>query len=94
MNATKGTAPLPEPDGHVLAMDNIPLALPVASVGSRALALALDYILVGTLGFLWMFAAFRAGEPPCRAGASAGSWACSCSASSCSSSGTSRGSRR
>jgi uncharacterized RDD family membrane protein YckC len=58
MNATKGTAPLPEPDGHVLAMDNIPLALPVASVGSRALALALDYILVGTLGFLWMFAAF------------------------------------
>jgi uncharacterized RDD family membrane protein YckC len=56
MNALPETAPLPDPDGHVLTMDNIPLALPVASVGSRALALALDYLVVGVLGILWMVA--------------------------------------
>jgi uncharacterized RDD family membrane protein YckC len=61
MNASQETAP--EPDGHVLAMDNIPLALPVASVGSRALALALDYLVVGLLGIAWMFASiFLAGR--------------------------------
>jgi uncharacterized RDD family membrane protein YckC len=63
MDATAETASLPEPNGHVLAMDNIPLALPVASVGSRALALALDYVVVGVLGILWMFASiFVAGR--------------------------------
>lgn len=44
-------------DETVLAMDNIPLALPVASVGSRALAAALDYLLVAAIGVAWMFAA-------------------------------------
>jgi uncharacterized RDD family membrane protein YckC len=42
-------------DETVLAMDNIPLALPVAGVGSRALAASLDYLLVGTLGIAWLF---------------------------------------
>ena len=63
MDATAETASLPESDGHVLAMDNIPLALPVASVGSRALALALDYVVVGVLGIVWLFASlFLAGR--------------------------------
>jgi uncharacterized RDD family membrane protein YckC len=46
------------PDHTVLAMDNIPLALPVAGVGSRALAASLDYILVGAIGIAWMVGAF------------------------------------
>jgi uncharacterized RDD family membrane protein YckC len=63
MNTLPETAPLSESDGQVLAMDNIPLALPVASVGSRALALALDYLVVGVLGILWVFASiFLAGR--------------------------------
>src|SRR5262245_14447184 len=41
------------PDQSVLAMDNIPLALPVAGVGSRTLAAALDYVMVGVLGIAW-----------------------------------------
>jgi len=43
------------PDETVLAMDNIPLALPVAGVGSRALAAFLDYILVAVIAIAWMF---------------------------------------
>jgi uncharacterized RDD family membrane protein YckC len=72
MNVTAETASLPEPDGHVLAMDNIPLELPIASVGSRALALALDYAVVGVLGIIWLFASiFLAG----RLARWGGSWA-------------------
>src|SRR5262245_46164563 len=41
-------------DPSVLAMDNIPLELPVAGVGSRALAATLDYLLVAVLGALWI----------------------------------------
>lgn len=54
MSATPETSP--ETGGHVLAMDNIPLALPVASVGSRALALAIDYLVVAALGIVWIVA--------------------------------------
>jgi uncharacterized RDD family membrane protein YckC len=60
MNTLPETAPRPETDGHVLAMDNIPLALPVASVGSRALAMALDYTVVGLLGVVFVFGALAA----------------------------------
>lgn len=57
MDTPSGAAPLPRPDGHVLAMDNIPLALPVASVGSRALAMAIDYLVVAVIGVVWAVAA-------------------------------------
>lgn len=50
------------PDETVLAMDNIPLALPVASVGSRALAAALDYLLVAVIGVAWLFASLFLGQ--------------------------------
>jgi uncharacterized RDD family membrane protein YckC len=49
-------------DETVLAMDNIPLALPVAGVGSRALAAALDYVLVALLATLWIFGAVFVGS--------------------------------
>lgn len=49
------------PDQTVLAMDNIPLALPVAGVGSRALAASLDYILVGAIGVAWVAGAVSLG---------------------------------
>ena len=52
------SAPPPDPfhasDPSVLAMDNIPLELPVAGVGSRALAATLDYLLVAVLAALWL----------------------------------------
>lgn len=48
-------------DETVLAMDNIPLTLPVAGAGSRALAAALDYVLVVLLAILWLFGALFAG---------------------------------
>jgi uncharacterized RDD family membrane protein YckC len=48
-------------DETVLAMDNIPLALPVAGVGSRALAATLDYLLVGTLATIWVFGSLFVG---------------------------------
>jgi uncharacterized RDD family membrane protein YckC len=41
-------------DETVLAMDNIPLALPVAGVGSRGLAASLDYLLVFVLVIAWI----------------------------------------
>src|SRR5262245_49712160 len=51
------SAPPPDPfhasDPAVLATDNIPLELPVAGVGSRALAATLDYLLVGVLAMAW-----------------------------------------
>lgn len=58
------TAPAPDrnPDETVLAMDNIPLALPVASVGSRALAASLDYILVAVIAVAWVFGCIFLGK--------------------------------
>jgi uncharacterized RDD family membrane protein YckC len=47
-------------DETVLAMDNIPLALPVAGVGSRALAATLDYLLVAVLAFAWILGSVAA----------------------------------
>lgn len=49
-------------DETVLAMDNIPLALPVAGVGSRALAATLDYLLVGMLAVVWIFGSIYVGN--------------------------------
>jgi uncharacterized RDD family membrane protein YckC len=41
------------PETTVLGLDNVPLDLPVAGVGSRALAAFLDYLLVGIAVFVW-----------------------------------------
>jgi uncharacterized RDD family membrane protein YckC len=49
-------------DETVLAMDNIPLALPVAGIGSRALAATLDYLLVALLATGWIFGLVYAGS--------------------------------
>jgi len=38
----------------VLGLDNVPLDLPVAGAGSRALAAFLDYMLVGAIGGVWV----------------------------------------
>lgn len=46
--------------GTVLALDNVPLELPVAGAGIRSLAAAIDYLLVGTLIVLWTIAAVAA----------------------------------
>ena len=43
--------------GTVLALDNVPLELPVAGAGSRSLAAALDYVAVSILALLWTLAA-------------------------------------
>jgi uncharacterized RDD family membrane protein YckC len=40
-------------EATVLGLDNIPLELPVAGAGSRALSAALDYLIVGILVVLW-----------------------------------------
>jgi uncharacterized RDD family membrane protein YckC len=42
-----------QPETTVLGLDNVPLDLPVAGVGSRALAAFLDYLLVGIAVFVW-----------------------------------------
>jgi len=39
----------------VLGLDNIRLDLPVASVGSRSLAAAVDYLILAVLGISWLF---------------------------------------
>jgi uncharacterized RDD family membrane protein YckC len=39
----------------ILGLDNIRLDLPVASVGSRALAVMLDYLVLAALLFVWVF---------------------------------------
>ena len=36
-------------EATVLALDNVPLELPIAGAGTRALAAFLDYLLVGVL---------------------------------------------
>lgn len=38
----------------VLGLDNVPLDLPIAGAGSRALAVFLDYLLVGAIGLVWI----------------------------------------
>ncbi len=43
----------PEP-ATVLAIDNVPLELPVAGPGSRVLAAFLDYLLVGLASIVWV----------------------------------------
>ena len=43
----------PHPETTVLGLDNVPLDLPVAGVGSRALAAFLDYLVVGIAVFIW-----------------------------------------
>jgi len=40
-------------EATVLGLDNIPLELPIAGAGSRALSAALDYLIVGILVLLW-----------------------------------------
>lgn len=45
--------PPPQIDETVLALDNVPLALPVAGPGTRALAASLDYLIVSILAGLW-----------------------------------------
>jgi uncharacterized RDD family membrane protein YckC len=40
-------------EATVLGLDNIPLELPVAGAGSRALSAALDYLIIGILVILW-----------------------------------------
>jgi hypothetical protein len=40
-------------EATVLGLDNIPLELPVAGAGSRALSAALDYLIVGILVVRW-----------------------------------------
>ncbi len=37
----------------VLGLDNVPLDLPIAGAGSRALAAFLDYLVIGIAGFTW-----------------------------------------
>jgi uncharacterized RDD family membrane protein YckC len=44
-------------DATVLGLDNIPIELPIAGAGSRALAAFLDYLLVGVLIVAWGAAA-------------------------------------
>jgi uncharacterized RDD family membrane protein YckC len=43
----------PPSETTVLGLDNVPLELPVAGVGSRALAAFLDYLVVGIAVLLW-----------------------------------------
>jgi uncharacterized RDD family membrane protein YckC len=47
-----GVGPGPA-EATVLGLDNIPLELPIAGAGSRALSAFLDYLLVGVLIFAW-----------------------------------------
>src|SRR5258708_25137326 len=37
----------------VLGLDNVPLDLPIAGAGSRALAAFLDYLVIGIAGLTW-----------------------------------------
>ncbi len=43
--------------GTILGLDNVPLDLPIAGVGSRVLAAAIDYALQGVLQIAWVLAA-------------------------------------
>ena len=57
-----------QPRGTVLGIDNIPLDLPVAGLGSRVLAALIDYLAVALLGALLGFAALGVGTATGRAG--------------------------
>jgi len=46
-----------EQGGVVYSLDNVPLDLPIAGVGSRILAGFIDYTLIGILGLLWIVGA-------------------------------------
>jgi uncharacterized RDD family membrane protein YckC len=53
--AAEGISQLEE---TVLALDNVPLALPIAGPGTRALAAFLDYLIVSVLAVLWAAGGF------------------------------------
>lgn len=44
----------PGPAETVLGLDNVPLDLPIAGAGSRALAAFLDYLVVAAVSILWL----------------------------------------
>ena len=46
----------------VLGLDNVPLDLPLAGVGSRVLAAFVDYLLQFVVQIVWLFVAFGAGR--------------------------------
>jgi len=47
----------PESDSEtILALDNVPLELPIAGAASRSLAASIDYVFLGLLGMLWLLA--------------------------------------
>lgn len=52
----------PTRDGTILALDNVPLGLPVAGVGSRVLAAFLDYVLVSLAMLVWVVAGLVVGR--------------------------------
>jgi uncharacterized RDD family membrane protein YckC len=62
---TGSRAPDPDPDemaaDRVLAIDNVPLALPIAGAGTRSLAASIDYLIVSVLALLIIVACFVAG---------------------------------
>jgi uncharacterized RDD family membrane protein YckC len=57
-----------QPRGTVLGIDNIPLDLPVAGLGSRVLAALIDYLAVMLLGAVLGFAALGVGTATGRPG--------------------------
>lgn len=58
MSVRHAPAPARVREGTVLALDNVPLDLPVAGAGSRVLAAFIDYMLLGALAFAWVVAFF------------------------------------
>jgi uncharacterized RDD family membrane protein YckC len=50
------------PEDRVLALDNVPLELPIAGAGSRALAAFLDYLLVGIASIVCVVAVVALGN--------------------------------
>ncbi len=52
----------PTREGTILALDNVPLGLPVAGVGSRVLAAFLDYVLVSLAMLVWVVASLVVGR--------------------------------
>jgi uncharacterized RDD family membrane protein YckC len=43
--------------GTIYSLDNVPLDLPIAGVGSRILAGFIDYLVIGVLGLIWIIGA-------------------------------------
>lgn len=48
-------------EGTILAIDNVPLDLPIAGAASRSLSAFLDYLIVGALSIVWLFAGVMVG---------------------------------